>query len=642
MRVPRSRSSVVAVIVSLLAALSALALPLGLAGSAGAQTAGGPFQLIPVNWGAPQMRGALWLKQDMFLNGTPLGPGSNVATFWGKYNGQPFEVSLPSIPFVQGGHSEEFLLQTLDAAGIPRGAITGGYSDLEPCTLITTDCMALIRSLPNLEEFYYWKPYPPYSQSLSPGINARNWAIRRLSVMELKEQNLRLRSTWNQIQDTLNPGCEAGGGGSANQSGLEPGALRARRVPARTALAATGSGCGPNAGEGPEDGALPEELGDPAEALDPGGIDFTSLQLRYLSLSGPHQGDLQYSMASDGAPVTTSPGTGLQTAQEDSAAFFTWLTLPPITFWVNLMPNYPPQIIDPRFGLTDAGRVLLQSDLLLKQAALAAVNPATSTGAQFWQRLLALPPRSNNAGGPCVWGHEWIVPGVATVHATRTQLYILNAPLKVRLAPVTHLPGKLLSPICQQDPYQIGYEDAYRQLIQPELTYEVNTAPQFEPLRRIYVSRIAAQWVRQEAGSNTVMGRLVDSGLHRGWLARPSWSPFAVWQQFLHTWDTPVYYTFPVPDGGTTVNESLPVYGGVDFSHKIREKNASNRQLKTHWHGLAAAAKSSVQRPSKGGGTTLVGGGIKLGAITHRGKHLTVPKFVRIPRRFVPPSPSAP
>ncbi|HEY2655185.1 MAG TPA: hypothetical protein VGI55_05310 [Solirubrobacteraceae bacterium] len=41
---------------------------------------------------------------------------------------------------------------------------------------------------------------------------------------------------------------------------------------------------------------MSNELGDPEEALNPGGIDFGSLQLRYLSLSGHHQDDLQYSM----------------------------------------------------------------------------------------------------------------------------------------------------------------------------------------------------------------------------------------------------------------------------------------------------------------------------------------------------------
>jgi hypothetical protein len=626
--------------------LSVLALPLLLSGSAGAQP-GGPLYMTLVQWDAPEMQGALWLKYQMYLRGTPLGLGRNVATFWGEYNGQPFEVSLPSLgqPFVQGGHAEEQIIQYLDSAGIPRSAVRFGYSDLGPCELINSNCMGLIRALPGLEEFYYYQPYPAYSPSLSRAVNLRNFAIRRLSVMELKERNQALQETFGQAQDGWNLQCEVGGGGGVDQNALEAGAVRALRVASRAATAATGTGCGPNAGESPEDqppeeGALPEELGDPTEALDPGGIDFTSLQLRYLSLSGPHQGDLQYAMNSDGAPVTTNPDTGLQTTLQDSDAFFTWLTLPPSTFWVNLMPAYPPRIIDPQFGLTDAGRVLLQSDLLLKQAAVAALNPATPAGAQLWQRLLTLPPRST-PGGPCEWGREWIVPGVATVHATKTQLYILNAPLKVRLARVTHLPGKPLTPICQQDAYQIGYEAAYRQLIQPELTYEVNTAPQFEPLRRIYMSRVAAQWVRQEAGPNTAMGRLVDSGLHRSWIARPSWSPYAIWQQFLQIWNTPVYYTYPVPDGSTTVNESLPVYGGVDFSHKIREKEAGNRKFKARWRGLAAAAKHSIKRPSKGGGITLVGGGVRLGATTHRRKHLELPKFVRIPRRLIPPIPDA-
>lgn len=136
-----------------------------------------------------------------------------------------------------------------------------------------------------------------------------------------------------------------------------------------------------------EDGPLAKELSDPAEALDPGGIDFTSLQLSYVSLGGPHKGEVQYAMNSDGAPVTSNSSTGLQTAQQDSNAFFTWLTLSPRSFWVNLAPNYPPRVIDPSFALTDAGRVLLQSDLLLQGVG----GTGGKSGQPEWASVLAGP-----------------------------------------------------------------------------------------------------------------------------------------------------------------------------------------------------------------------------------------------------------
>jgi len=604
------------------------------------------------------MQSLLWLRREMWLRGTPIGPGQNVAAFQGELpNGQTFDVAFPSAsarfwkqlglqpsPGNQEplkGDAEQRLKQAFDDAGVPPESVTDIASNLEPCSLPTPNCKAMIQAMPGVKRVFYNERYPGYSRSFSPEVNAANKAIRRESVDSMRSQTKRLYDTYDKIERTLSPGC-GGGAGSADQSGLEGGDLRARLVPERSAMVASESGCGPAEGEDPEDGALPEELGDPAEALDPGGIDFSSLQLQYLSLSGPHQGDLQYSMDSDGAPVTTNPGTGLQTVQEDSNAFFTWLTLPPSTFWVNLAPNSPPQIIDPRLALTDAGQVMLQSDLLLKEAVAPAENPATPDGAQFVQGLTHLPAPTAADQNLCVAYRIWIVPGVATVHATRTQLYILSAPLNVELAPVTSLPGRLLHPICAQDAYTTGIEALMRQWILPQLVQEVNTEPQWEPLRRIYMSRVAAQWVRQEARPDTVMGRLIDSGLHRSWLAQAPWSPTAIWQQYLKVYGSPTQYTTPVQVNGATVNYTFTAYGGVDLRHKIHERGTSNREFKAHWRGLAAAAKHSVRRASAADGTTLVGGGIKLDATNHRGRHLELPKFVRIPPRLISPGSSAP
>ena len=287
-------------------------------------------------------------------------------------------------------------------------------------------------------------------------------------------------------------------------------------------------------------GGLPDAVSDPAEALDPGGIDFTPLQLRYLSLSGPHRGDVQYAIDGDGAPVTTDPSTGLQTAQQDSAAFFNWLTLPASTFWVNLSPNFPPNIIDPRFALTDAGRVLLKSDLLLKRTSI----------------------------------------------ASQKHSYTSSARREVKMAVVTHLPGTMLDPICPQDAWDTTFLTGFRQFILPQVTQEVNTAPQFEPLRRVHMSRVAAQWVGEQAGPHTAMGRLVDSGLHKSWTAHPNWSPNAVWERCLRQFNAaPTAYTMPAQEGGTTVNVTVYASGEVDLRQKVRETDTSNRQFKAHWPG---------------------------------------------------------
>ena len=145
-----------------------------------------------------------------------------------------------------------------------------------------------------------------------------------------------------------------------------------------------------------------------------------------------------------------------------------------------------------------------------------------------------------------------------TVHAPKTQLYILSAPLKVKMAAVTHLPGTLLDPVWPQDARDTTFLSGFRQFILPQVTQEVNTAPQSEPLRRVYMSRVAAQWVGEHAGPHTAMGRLVDSGLHQSWTAHPNWSPNAVWERYRRQFNAaPTAYTMPVQEGGTTVNVTV-------------------------------------------------------------------------------------
>jgi hypothetical protein len=226
----------------------------------------------------------------------------------------------------------------------------------------------------------------------------------------------------------------------------------------------------------------------------------------------------------------------------------------------------------------------------------------------------------------------WIVPGVATVHATKTQLYILSAPLTVKMAMVNSLPGKLLDPQCPQDAWTTTWETQYRNVILPQLIQEVNTAPQFEPLRRIYMSRVAAQWVRENASPGSVMGRLIDSGLHRSWIAQPGWSANAIWEQYVQQFNSRTPYTIPVQEDGTTVNATVYVAGGVNFKQKIHEHGTSNRQFKAHWRGLAAAAEHSTKRPSTADGTTLYGGGTTSQAAPHGRKHQLPPPFVVVPR----------
>jgi hypothetical protein len=171
--------------------------------------------------------------------------------------------------------------------------------------------------------------------------------------------------------------------------------------------------------------------------------------------------------------------------------------------------------------------------------------------------------------------------------------------------------------------------------ILPTVQQEVNTLPEFEPLRRVYMSRVAAQWVRQVAGRNTVLGRLVNSGLHRAQRAKPAWSPDAIWEQYLQQFDAPpMKWTTSVQVNGVTENFTGIAYGGVDFRKKVPMKNTSTGSFKAHYPGLAAAAKNATKRATTIGSVTLVGGGTTI--TRRRYRRPKQPPVLRIPSSVIP------
>ncbi|MGH3450961.1 MAG: hypothetical protein ACRDQW_09550 [Haloechinothrix sp.] len=109
----------------------------------------------------------------------------------------------------------------------------------------------------------------------------------------------------------------------------------------------------------------------------PGGIDFSTLQLRHLSAtSAGGSPGVKYSFRN-----ATGPSTGNEdTAREASDAFLVWLELDPSQFWVNLNPDQPDRIMDPALARTQVGKVLLEADLQLKKTMAENMDPDTEVG----------------------------------------------------------------------------------------------------------------------------------------------------------------------------------------------------------------------------------------------------------------------
>lgn len=386
--------------------------------------------------------------------------------------------------------------------------------------------------------------------------------------------------------------------------------------------------------QAPSRGALPDYLGrtgsNPAEAREiaevdeeearksgrpdqrlrrPGGVDFTTMELRYVQDTGDGSG-LQYSFNTQDLPDDQVSAGGLEVAQLSSDAFFTWLALPASAFWVNLNPTQPDQIIDAKLGTTDAGRILLEADLTMKKLAANLTNPKTSLGSQFWDSLQQGPKQKL---APCFAVRNWIVPGPATVRENGGQLFILDAPLKVMSAPIgSEIPVGSGFDACRDDPPAIieHNQQVFKSLILPKVDEAVNKAPEFEDLRRVYLSRVAAEWIRQRsAGRTTAFTPIIGSGDVTRWPARVPWDSKEVFARYLKSVNEGEYHeqhTFLQTGSPVSVIVSL---GGVDFSSSPRD-NLSPAAFKTRAPSLPVTIASSqlADRQDEDGLRTWFGG----------------------------------
>ncbi|WP_033407722.1 hypothetical protein [Nonomuraea coxensis] len=273
---------------------------------------------------------------------------------------------------------------------------------------------------------------------------------------------------------------------------------------------------------------------------DLGGVDFSALELRYFADAGTDDpAGIRYGFTPAEAGVKRAGGepapgaaAGFRVTRQASDAFFVWLALPAHKFTVNLNPSEPGRIIDADFGTTDAGRILLEADLHMKKTVARLIHPDTALGRRFW----------DGTRGRCLVFRQWIVPAPASVHERGDELYILDAPLEVKLES-EHLPasppGGELGKGCAGQSAADGEraERVFRSLILPRVQRAVNTAPEYAALRRVYLSRVAAEWYRERSRTGrTTYASLVDKGDVRRWRSRQEWSPRQVFDAYVRSY----------------------------------------------------------------------------------------------------------
>lgn len=343
----------------------------------------------------------------------------------------------------------------------------------------------------------------------------------------------------------------------------------------------------------------------PAQPL--GGVDFSTLELRYVTdtYSGGFGSGVQYAYQVSGRKGEKVSYGGRAAAQLAADSFFTWLALPPSSFTVNLNPDEPNRILDGRFATTDAGRVLLEADFRMKKTVAKLINPNTGTGARFWADL--------RGEKKCTSMRQWIVPKTAVVHEDGDKLYVLDAPLDVKMEQQYVKSGGVAGSAGCTDQASADTEhnnDLYRRTILPRVRKAVNSAPEYADLRRVYASRVAAEWYRERSRTkHTAYRDIIDSGDVSAWPLRVKWSPQDVYQAYVKSYREGEFRVKHTTRRGNYLITNVYVYGGVNFTRVPRDQMSDGAFGREHPR-LASSADQARTGPvaDAASGTTWLGG----------------------------------
>ncbi|HEY1177073.1 MAG TPA: hypothetical protein VGF17_13030 [Phytomonospora sp.] len=339
--------------------------------------------------------------------------------------------------------------------------------------------------------------------------------------------------------------------------------------------------------------ASPEDAEMTSDRL--GGVDFSTLELRYVSdtYDGGFGSGVDYAYSVDAAEGVDVAYGGRESAQLASDAFFTWLALPTDTFWVNLNPDEPDRVIDEKFGTTDAGRVLLQADLDMKKIVADFIHPDTESGADYWERL--------RGEAKCISMRQWIVPKPAVVKDGGDELFILDAPLEVKMeGEYLESKGAGGSAGCSgQSRADTDFnEGVYADRILPKVEEAVNTAPEFADLRRVYASRVAAEWYRDRSeAKTTAYSDIIDSGDVSAWPARKDWDPKDVFDAYVESYTDGEFNVERRTRQGAYIVSTTYIYGGVTF-FDVPSRSVGDDEFAARHPALSTAVGEAMFAPA--------------------------------------------
>lgn len=489
---------------------------------------------------------------------------------------------------------DKILSTVLSNLGLRNAAINrllkraiAGYSDRGRCAA----CLKLTSAIPE-KNFVSGTPYATRQE--------KSESANRVGAITSKASSILRREEEQQKQQAA---AALPVSGSPKAPCTSTGRGHGRPVMAMAAPLAAGP-CDED--EGTQSGALQQLLASPPGADAYGGVDFSTLEMRYLSDTS---GGVQYAYSSQPLPKGYQQDTGLGTRMVKNLGsdLRTWLVLDPQKFWVNLNPTEPNRIVDSALGETNAGRAMLEADLQMKRTSAKILHPDSATGKQYWRQL-----KSSADGSLCFSSRMWIVPGKVEVRQDGDALYILKAQLDVKTQS-DHIDDPYAKPCNADTATNAHNENLERTLVLPKVVQAVNNDPEYAPLRRAFMARIIAQWVRErhQQGQRTSFDSLIGSKDLGPAKMTGDWRPRKVFDDYVRSYRNKEFDITRETNDGRYKRITRYVYGGADLTN-VALTGVSATEMSKRYPQLAQSARSSTdRRVTAADGSIWLGGSVQ-------------------------------
>jgi hypothetical protein len=270
-----------------------------------------------------------------------------------------------------------------------------------------------------------------------------------------------------------------------------------------------------------------------ASAANEAMVDSHLLRLTYVTPSRPDKpGSLGLLFGGPQGTWPVSANRVVTAARLMEDTFYAALAVPAAALWVNLTPNEPDRVCDPRLRRLGMGRAFVSADMQMKVDAAALTDPRTSTlGKDFWDQIRRLA-----AGGRLKTGcRMWIVPGDMDLVTDGTGCYLRSMHLRVQLETERFT--------AQNNPAGLGDVDRLnRQMILPEIERKLNEDPIYAPMRQVYSAIILARWYKDHFRATTQPAAdLIDSDNTAGRELTDGWTPQGVYEQYMRSYQQGEY-----------------------------------------------------------------------------------------------------